>query len=119
MNGLACAKKRHLIISPKWQPRDLALFYHEGDENRFYGIVRILEAASADSTDDTRPMAQHANVAVFLRLISRVPLASVSKQNDEMAILPIALKNGPSIQPVSSEEWTAICLLADMPKIPK
>ncbi len=98
-------------------PRDLAFFYHEGDENRFYGIVRILEAASADSTDETGQWLS-ANIAVFLRLISRVPLASV-KQNDEMAKFAKRVEEGPSIQSVSSDEWTAICLLADMPKIPK
>ena len=99
------------------QPRDLAFFYHQGDENRFYGIVRILSAAQPDSTDDSGQWLS-VQLAVFLRLISRVPLNNV-EQNDDLATFAEQVEKGPSIQPISTKEWTAVCLLADMPKIPE
>jgi len=99
------------------QPRDLAFFYHTGDQNRFYGIVRILGAAHPDSTDDTGQWLS-TDIAVFLRLISRVPLSSV-KQQQQWSEFAQRVESEPSIQPVSLEEWTAICQMADMPKIPE
>ncbi len=99
------------------QPRDLAFFYHTGKENRFYGIVRILSAAKPDSTDKTGQWLA-VDLAVFLRLISRVPLEMV-RLRQELEDFADRVENGPDVQPVSVEEWTAICHLADMPKIPE
>ena len=99
------------------QPGDLAFFYHTGIEHRFYGIVRIKSAAHPDSTDDSGQWLA-ADIAVFLRLISRVPLSTL-KQQEAWADFAERVVSGPDIQPVSTEEWATICQLADMPKLPE
>lgn len=98
------------------QPKDLAFFYHTGDENRFYGILKIVSAAHADSTDESGQWLS-VDVAVFLRLIAQIPLSLVQADQRVKAFAE-QLESGPSIQSVSQEQWTIICELAEMPKIP-
>ena len=99
------------------QPGDLAFFYHAGEENRFYGIVKIVSAAHGDSTDDSGQWLS-VDVAVFLRLIAQIPLSLV-KNDQRVSDFAERVENGSSIQPVLEEEWSLICELAEMPKIPK
>lgn len=99
------------------QPGELAFFYHTGQENRFYGIVQLLSAAKSDSTDNSGQWLS-VDVAVFLRLISRVPLEMV-RLRCELQAFARRVETGPDIQPVSPEEWTAICQLGALPRIPQ
>jgi predicted RNA-binding protein with PUA-like domain len=99
------------------QPGDLAFFYHAGEENRFFGIVRILGPAHPDSSDDTGQWLS-VDIAVFLRLISQVPLAQV-KDDSRLADFAKVVENGPSVQSVAYEQWRIVCELADMPRIPE
>jgi predicted RNA-binding protein with PUA-like domain len=99
------------------QPKDLAFFYHSGDENRFFGILKILNTAHADSTDDSGQWLS-VDVAVFLRLISQVTLEQVG--NDQrLAAFADEVENGPSVQAVSYEDWANICEISGMPKTPQ
>lgn len=99
------------------QPNDLAFFYHTGEENRFYGIIRILSTAHADSTDDSGQWLS-VEVAVFLRLICQITVQQV-KNDEHLAAFSNEVESGPSVQSVAYDDWEAICKLAGMPKIPK
>jgi predicted RNA-binding protein with PUA-like domain len=99
------------------QPKDLAFFFHTGDENRFFGIVRILSTAKSDSTDDSGQWLS-VDVAVFLRLINQVSLLQIGS-DQRLAEFVSQVESGSSIQSVSHEQWAAVCELADMPKIPQ
>ena len=98
-------------------PGDLAFFYHAGDENRFFGILKIASAAHADTTDDSGQWLS-VDVAVFLRLIAQVSLSNV-KNDERLAAFANSVENGPSVQSVAYEDWVNLCEIADMPKTPQ
>ncbi len=101
----------------RMMPGDLAFFYHTGYEHRFFGILKIISAAHPDSTDDSGQWLA-VDVAVFLRLIAQIPFSTV-KLDPDLADFAEQMENGPSVQPVSYEQWARVCELSDMPKIPR
>jgi len=97
--------------------KDLAFFYHTGEENCFFGILRILGAAHPDTTDDSGQWLS-VDVAVFLKLINEVQIANI-QDDPELGDFAKTVEQGPCIQKVSFEQWTAICERAGMPRIPE
>ena len=88
---------------------DRAFFYHSVTGTAVVGIVEIAGAAHPDSTDATGKW-----VAVDVRPVKPLaePVAlSTIKDDPRLADMVLVRNSRLSVQPVTEEEWRAVCAL--------
>jgi predicted RNA-binding protein with PUA-like domain len=87
-----------------------AFFYHTGKERAIVGIVRVIAAAHADSTDS----AWYAvDVAAVKKLPTPVSLDQI-KADRRLAGMALVRLARLSVQPVSKAEWQIICQMGGL-----
>lgn len=96
---------------------DLGFFYLSGGDKSVVGIVKVVNEAHADSTDDTGQW-ECVDVAAVTDLPKPVTLAEI-KANPKLAGMVLVRNSRLSVQPVSPTEWSMICKLGGLAKPPK
>lgn len=86
---------------------DLGFFYHSVDEKQIVGVVRIVATIHPDSTDAAQRW-QCVDVAAVAPMSLPVTLADV-KADPHLQNMVLAQNSRLSVQPVTPEEWAAIC----------
>jgi len=99
------------------QVGDLVFVYHSGDDKSVVGIVKVVNEAHADSTDDTGQW-ECVDVAAVTDLPKPVTLAEI-KANPKLAGMVLVRNSRLSVQPVSPTEWSMICKLGGLAKPPQ
>ncbi len=86
-----------------------AFFYHTGDEKQIVGIVEVVKEAYPDPTDE-KGVFKAVDVVAVEPFAQPVTLAQIkaNKKFKDMALVKYARL---SVQPVTAEEWKAICRL--------
>lgn len=95
---------------------DLGFFYHSVNEKRIVGIVKIINEAHPDSTDDTGKW-ECVDIAALLTLINPVTLEQV-KADPRLSEMVLVNNSRLSVQPVTDEEWRIICEMGGLPRAP-
>ena len=95
---------------------DLALFYHSGDEKQAVGIVKVIAEAHPDSTDGSGRW-ECVDVAAVQDLPRPVTLATV-KTEPKLKDMVLVKNSRLSVQPVSASEWSIMCQLGGLTKLP-
>jgi predicted RNA-binding protein with PUA-like domain len=98
--------KLHLMAM---KPGDKALFYHSGEERAVVGITEVVKAAYPDPTDEKK-----AFVCVDLKAdakLARPVTLSEIKADKRLAEMVLVKNSRLSVQPVSAEEWRAVCTM--------
>lgn len=87
----------------KMKQGDLAFFYHSVKNPCIVGIVKIIQEAHVDSTDNTQTW-ECVNIAPVKKLPSMIFLSEIKKMPlcKNMALLK---KSRLSVQPVTEQEW--------------
>ncbi len=96
---------------------DLGFFYLSGGDKSVVGIVKVVNEAHADSTDDTGQW-ECVDVAPVTDLPKPVTLAEI-KANPKLAGMVLVRNSRLSVQPVSPTEWSMICKLGGLAKPPQ
>ena len=96
---------------------DLGFFYLSGGDKSVVGIVKVMNEAHADSTDDTGQW-ECVDVAAVTDLPKPVTLAEI-KANPKLAGMVLVRNSRLSVQPVSPTEWSMICKLGRLAKPPQ
>lgn len=96
---------------------DLGFFYLSGGDKSVVGIVKVVNEAHADSTDDTGQW-ECVDVAAVTDLPKPVALAEI-KANPKLAGMVLVRNSRLSVQPVSPTEWSMICKLGGLAKPPQ
>jgi len=96
---------------------DLGFFYLSGGDKSVVGIVKVVNEAHADSTDDTGQW-ECVDVAAVTDLPKPVTLAEI-KANPKLAGMVLVRNSRLSVQPVSPTEWSMICKLGGLAKPPQ
>ena len=96
---------------------DLGFFYLSGGDKSVVGIVKVVNEAHADSTDNTGQW-ECVDVAAVTDLPKPVTLAEI-KANPKLAGMVLVRNSRLSVQPVSPTEWSMICKLGGLAKPPK
>jgi predicted RNA-binding protein with PUA-like domain len=96
---------------------DLGFFYLSGGDKSVVGIVKVVNEAHADSTDDTGQW-KCVDVAAVTDLPKPVTLAEI-KANPNLAGMVLVRNSRLSVQPVSPTEWSMICKLGGLAKPPQ
>ena len=96
---------------------DLGFFYLSGGDKSVVGIVKVMNEAHADSTDDTGQW-ECVDVAAVTDLPKPVTLAEI-KANPKLAGMVLVRNSRLSVQPVSPTEWSMICKLGGLAKPPQ
>ena len=96
---------------------DLGFFYLSGGDKSVVGIVKVMNEAHADLTDDTGQW-ECVDVAAVTDLPKPVTLAEI-KANPKLAGMVLVRNSRLSVQPVSPTEWSMICKLGGLAKPPQ
>ena len=96
---------------------DLGFFYLSGGDKSVVGIVKVVNEAHADSTDDTGQW-ECVDVAAVSDLPKPVTLAEINA-NPNLAGMVLGRNSRLSVQPVSPTEWSMICKLGGLAKPPQ
>jgi len=96
---------------------DLGFFYLSGGDKSVVGIVKVVNEAHADSTDDTGQW-ECVDVAAVTDLPKPVTPAEI-KANPKLAGMVLVRNSRLSVQPVSPTEWSMICKLGGLAKPPQ
>jgi predicted RNA-binding protein with PUA-like domain len=96
---------------------DLGFFYLSGGDKSVVGIVKVVNEAHADSTDDTGQW-ECVDVAAVTDLPKPVTLAEI-KANPKLAGMVLVRNSRLSVQPVSPTDWSMICKLGGLAKPPQ
>jgi len=96
---------------------DLGFFYLSGGDKSVVGIVKVVNEAHADSTDDTGQW-ECVDVAAVTDLPKPVTLAEI-KANPKLAGMVLVRNSRLSVQPVSPTEWSMICKRGGLAKPPQ
>lgn len=96
---------------------DLGFFYLSGGDKSVVGIVKVVNEAHADSTDNTGQW-ECVDVAAVTDLPKPVTLAEI-KANPKLAGMVLVRNSRLSVQPVSPTEWSMICKLGGLAKPPQ
>ena len=96
---------------------DLGFFYLSGGDKSVVGIVKVVNEAHANSTDDTGQW-ECVDVAAVTDLPKPVTLAEI-KANPKLAGMVLVRNSRLSVQPVSPTEWSMICKLGGLAKPPQ
>jgi predicted RNA-binding protein with PUA-like domain len=91
---------------------DLGFFYHSNEGLEVVGIVRVIELAHPDGTDDTGKW-ECVDVAAVCDLPEPVTLAAV-KTNESLARMSLVTSMRLSVQPVTKDEWAEVCRMAGL-----
>ena len=98
------AARKHLQAMKKGEQ---AFFYHTGDEKQVVGIVEIIREAYPDKTDEKGVF-----VCVDTKAVKPFPkpvtLADI-KAEPKLKGMVLVREPRLSVQPVTDEEWKAIC----------
>ena len=89
------------------RPGDRGFFYHSGEERAVVGIVDVMAAAHADSTDDTGKW-ECVDVRAVADMPNPVTLDAV-KAEPRLKDMVLAANSRLSVQPVREQEWRIIC----------
>ena len=100
----------------KMRKGDLGFFNHTGKEKQVVGIVEVVREAHPESNDKTGTW-DCVDVAAVVDLPKPVMLADV-KANPKLKDMVLARAPRLSVQPVSPQEWSMICKLAELSKPP-
>jgi predicted RNA-binding protein with PUA-like domain len=100
-NALAQKNMRAMKIG------DLGFFYHSGDEKQIVGVVKIVAELHPDSTDATGRW-HCVDVAAVGAFPRPVTLAEI-KMDPHLQNMVLVKNSRLSVQPVSEEEWSAVC----------
>ncbi len=95
---------------------DLGLFYHSGDEKRAVGIVKVVVEAHPDSTDGSGGW-ECVDVAAVKDLPRPVSLAEI-KATPALKDMVLVKNSRLSVQPVAAQEWSIVCRLGGLAKVP-
>lgn len=90
---------------------DLAFFYHSVDEKRIVGIVRVVKEYYPDPGDASGRFGM-VDVEAVKPVVRPVTLAEI-KAEPRLSDLPLVRQSRLSVVPVSPEQWTLICAMAD------
>jgi predicted RNA-binding protein with PUA-like domain len=94
---------------------DKAFFYHTGDEKQIVGIAEIIREAYADPTaKEGEPWVAVTTVAVK-PMPKPVTLAAI-KADGRFKDMPLVKYGRLSVQPVTAEQWQAICRMGGLSK---
>jgi predicted RNA-binding protein with PUA-like domain len=94
---------------------DKGFFYHTGGEKAVVGIVEVISSVHPDSTDETGEW-ECVDVKALVELPKPVGLDAIKK--DKRLKNMVLVKNSRlSVQPVTAEEWRAVCELGEL-KLP-
>ncbi|MGF7158467.1 putative RNA-binding protein with PUA-like domain [Rhodoligotrophos appendicifer] len=96
---------------------DLGFFYHSVDEKQVVGIVRVIAEAHPDATA-TDGKWSCVDVAAVEDMPKPVTLDAV-KSEPKLKDMVLANNSRLSVQPVSAEEWSTVCKLGGLSKVPK
>ena len=91
---------------------DLGFFYHSGGERCVVGIVKVSSPLHADADDDTGKW-ECVDVTAVVALPSPVTLEDI-KAEPELAEMVLVKNSRLSVQPVTVEEWQAVCVMAGL-----
>jgi len=95
---------------------DLGFFYHSVDEKRIVGIVKIVKEHYPDHTDAKGRFGM-VDIMAVEPVPNPVSLAEV-KAAPELADMVLANNSRLSVQPVTKDEWTRVCKMGGVKKIP-
>ena len=94
---------------------DLGLFYHSGEERQAVGIVKVVEEAHPDSTDESW---ECVDVAAVMDLPAPVTLTEI-KADPKLKDMVLVRNSRLSVQPVSPSEWNIVCRKAGLKTPPQ
>jgi predicted RNA-binding protein with PUA-like domain len=94
---------------------DKGFFYHTGDEKAVVGIVEVVALAHPDSTDKTGEW-ECVDVKAVTELPKPVPLTAI-KTDKRLKNMVLVKNSRLSVQPVTVEEWHAVCEMGGL-KLP-
>ena len=95
---------------------DLGFFYHSVDEKRIVGIVKIVKEHYPDHTDAKGRFGM-VDIMAVEPVPNPVSLADV-KATPGLADMVLANNSRLSVQPVTKDEWTRVCKMGGVKKIP-
>lgn len=90
---------------------DLAFFYHSVNEKRIVGIVRVVKEYYPDHTDASGRFGMVDVEAV--KPVTRPVTLSEIKAEPRLADLALVRQSRLSVVPVTPEQWSLICAMAD------
>ena len=91
---------------------DLGFFYHTGDEKQIVGIVEVIKEAYPDPTDKTEKFVC-VDIKADKPLKTPVTMAAI-KADKKLAEMALVKYSRLSVQPVTAEEWKAVCKMGGM-----
>ena len=90
---------------------DLGFFYHSNIGKQIVGICRVIAPAHPDPDDDTGTW-ECVDVQAVAEFKKLVTLQEV-KDNPKLEKMSLVTSMRLSVQPVTSEEWTEVCRMAN------
>jgi predicted RNA-binding protein with PUA-like domain len=90
---------------------DLGFFYHSQSDKAIVGIVEVIAEAHPDSTSDD-PQWECVDLRAVGPLPRPVTLAEC-RSDPRLADMVLVRNSRLSVQPVTAEEWAAVCERAD------
>jgi predicted RNA-binding protein with PUA-like domain len=96
----------------KMKKGDRAFFYHSNEGKEIVGIVEIIKEAYPDPTDKTEKFVC-VDIKADKKLKSPVTMAAI-KADKKLAEMALVKYSRLSVQPVTAEEWKAVCKMAGM-----
>lgn len=86
---------------------DLGFFYHSVNEKRVVGVVKVVEEAHPDSTDETGKWfcVDIAAVGAFPKPVTLEEI----KAHPDLEEMVLVKNSRLSVQPVTKDEWQIIC----------
>jgi predicted RNA-binding protein with PUA-like domain len=91
---------------------DEAFFYHTGDEKQVVGIVEVVRESYKDPTD-AKGVFLVVDVKAVKPLPKPVTLAAI-KADGKLKDMALVKYSRLSVQPVTDEEWRAICKMGGL-----
>lgn len=92
---------------------DLGFFYHSQKDKAIVGIVEVIAEAHPDSTTDD-PRWECVDIRALRPLETPVTL-EMCKTDERLDAMVLVNNSRLSVQPVSAQEWRAICGLGGVP----
>jgi predicted RNA-binding protein with PUA-like domain len=102
--------RRNLMLMKKG---DRAFFYHTGDEKQAVGIVEVIREHHPDPTAKAGEPWVVVDVKAVEPLPRPVTLAAI-KADPKLKNMVLVKQSRLSVQPVTSEEWTAVRRMAGL-----
>lgn len=93
---------------------DLGFFYHSQEGKEIVGVVRVIEAAHPDPTDESGTW-ECVDVAAVCDIPKPVGLAH-AKANPKLSKMALVTSMRLSVQPVTPSEWAEVCRMGGLKK---